>query len=92
MIDTKKTLMQVSTCKFDSDAEGRPLLTVELDGSVTYHEPMTQAEIKAMFAYMIDHKMYDPITGQLVSSVLFASELARLTRENRALKQKLEEK
>ncbi len=89
MSDAKKTLMQISTCK-SGETEGRPILTVELDGSLTYREPMTQAELKAMLEDMLASGAFaSPLASQVVMATLFGSELARLNRENVELKRRL---
>lgn len=89
MSDAKKTLMQISTCK-SGETEGRPILTVELDGSLTYREPMTQAELKAMLEDMLASGAFaSPLASQVVMATLFGSELSRLNRENEELKRRL---
>lgn len=77
--DAKKTLMQVSTWKVGG-VEVRPILTVELDGSITYGEPLTQAETKALLDYVIEKGAYNTAVGQAITSMIFSSELARLSR------------
>lgn len=87
--DKKQTLMQISTCK-SGETDGRPILTVELDGSLTYHEPLTQAELKAMLEDMLASGAFaSPLASQVVMAMLFGSELSRLNRENEELKRRI---
>lgn len=82
-----KTLMQISTCGFG--AKERPIVTVELDGSVTYGAPMTQDELKAALRYVISKGMQGGLVSQAITSMFFGSELARLSAENKDLKKRL---
>ncbi len=79
--------MQISTCGFG--ARERPIVTVELDGSVTYGAPMTQDELKAALRYVISGQAQGGAVSQAITSMFFASELSRLSAENKDLKAQL---
>lgn len=78
--------MSVNCCAFEDKPE-RPILTVDSAGVVFYHEPMTQAEVKAQFEKAKASNA--PVAERLVIQI-FASELARLSKENEEMKKRLE--
>ena len=77
-----KTLLEIKTLGGE-----RPILTVELDGKIAYHDPMKPEELKKAIDYAIENKLP---AAESLAQMLFASELARLSSENAELKKRLE--